>query len=115
VTSRNDVTTIEKIHSHYFLSLMSFKPKPKNFRNFQHALKTASKDIPTRSTVPCNSTTPRAERASMVVAYQCTGCGDVVSIDGYCLCCPYDSSDDEADSYEHEGLKIQDDYRKLNQ
>jgi len=30
----------------------------------------------------------------MVVAYQCTGCEQLVSIHGYCLCCPYDPDTD---------------------
>lgn len=86
---------------------MAYLPK---YKNFPHALHQASTTIPTDllpDYVSCNSTTPKQERSSLVVAFQCTGCGQVVTIDGYCLCCPYDSDDDLIE----EGAVIQQDHR----
>jgi len=37
--------------------------------------------------VPTDNRTP-SQRASLVVAYMCTHCGDVVDLKGYCTCCP---------------------------
>lgn len=37
--------------------------------------------------VPTDNRTP-SQRASLVVAYMCTYCGDLVDLQGYCTCCP---------------------------
>lgn len=64
---------IKRERQAFYKSLLEQNPSP--------LLTSANDKVPTDNRTP-------SQRASLVVAYMCSACGDVVDLKGYCTCVP---------------------------